>query len=341
MKRQWENIALLSSGYYIPEGKITSDEIESRLEGVYHKIGLKSGHLYALTGVKERRVGPRHFSPSLIATIAASKALAKLGIEGKDLGAVLYTGVCRDFLEPATAALIHKNLKMSEDAEAIDISQACSGFLAGLIQAAEMLSSRPTKPILVVTGENASQIYEDTLKGILEKETQESYFEQLASLTLGSAGVAFILARTGEDSSNPKLTASVSLMDSANSHLCVGKNTPTGLTMKTDGVGLLKHGLNLAKKGFREFQELTTISQWDHYLTHQVSKKHYLEFFRMMELDQKKGPCYLEYLGNTGSAAVPLGLCFLQEERKIHKDQNVCLLGIGSGLNIQMLGFKW
>jgi 3-oxoacyl-[acyl-carrier-protein] synthase-3 len=49
----------------------------------------------------------------------------------------------------------------------------------------------------------------------------------------------------------------------------------------------------------------------------------------------------VEYLGNTGSAALPVTLAIAAEQGRLSVDDNVALLGIGSGINCIMLGARW
>jgi 3-oxoacyl-[acyl-carrier-protein] synthase-3 len=49
----------------------------------------------------------------------------------------------------------------------------------------------------------------------------------------------------------------------------------------------------------------------------------------------------VEFLGNTGAAALPLTAALGIERGHIRPGDNVALLGIGSGLSALMLGMKW
>jgi len=48
-----------------------------------------------------------------------------------------------------------------------------------------------------------------------------------------------------------------------------------------------------------------------------------------------------EYLGNTGTAALPVAVALADERGFLAPGQRVGLLGIGSGLNCMMLGVDW
>ena len=55
------------------------------------------------------------------------------------------------------------------------------------------------------------------------------------------------------------------------------------------------------------------------------------------ELDYKTYPDF----GNCGSASLPLTVALAAENSHFKKDDNVALLGIGSGINCTMLSLKW
>ncbi len=49
----------------------------------------------------------------------------------------------------------------------------------------------------------------------------------------------------------------------------------------------------------------------------------------------------LETLGNTGAAALPVTMAIGIEQGLLRANDRVALLGIGSGINCQMLGIEW
>ena len=48
-----------------------------------------------------------------------------------------------------------------------------------------------------------------------------------------------------------------------------------------------------------------------------------------------------EYLGNTGTTALPVAAALAHERGFLQPGHHVGLLGIGSGLNCMMLGVDW
>ena len=58
-------------------------------------------------------------------------------------------------------------------------------------------------------------------------------------------------------------------------------------------------------------------------------------------IPQQKDFATFNWLGNTGSAALPVTLAIACEQGFIVPDDQVALLGIGSGINSIMLGVQW
>jgi 3-oxoacyl-[acyl-carrier-protein] synthase-3 len=48
-----------------------------------------------------------------------------------------------------------------------------------------------------------------------------------------------------------------------------------------------------------------------------------------------------ETLGNTGAVALPLTLALALEAGHVQAEDRLALLGIGSGINCQMIGVRW
>ena len=78
-----------------------------------------------------------------------------------------------------------------------------------------------------------------------------------------------------------------------------------------------------------------------HIITHQVSKTHQRKVFETLGLDEKKGSSEIDWLGNTGSVAAPLSLALQVEKGLVKSGDLIAMLGIGSGINTQMMGIQW
>ena len=63
--------------------------------------------------------------------------------------------------------------------------------------------------------------------------------------------------------------------------------------------------------------------------------------FESLGLELKIDYSTLEWLGNTGSVALPITAAIGIEDGHLAKDDHLALLGIGSGINVLMLAVDW
>ncbi|MDR3077738.1 MAG: 3-oxoacyl-ACP synthase III, partial [Planctomycetota bacterium] len=149
-----------SAAIVLPPRVVSSLEIEARLAPVYERLRLSAGRLELMTGIRERRFWDPGTRSSAAAARAGEEAIRQAGIPRESLGCLIHASVCRDYLEPATASLVHERLGLSGDAVIFDLSNACLGVLNGMVQAAIMIDAGQIESALVVSGETAEPLYE-------------------------------------------------------------------------------------------------------------------------------------------------------------------------------------
>ncbi|HEY9724804.1 MAG TPA: hypothetical protein V6D47_22570, partial [Oscillatoriaceae cyanobacterium] len=98
---RYSRVFLDAIQYELPPNVVTSSALEERLAPVYARLHMPAGQLEALTGIRERRWWNPGQSLSEVAAIAAEKALDEAGLTMRDVGALVYAGVCREQHEPA------------------------------------------------------------------------------------------------------------------------------------------------------------------------------------------------------------------------------------------------
>lgn len=180
-------------GYELAPVVVTSAEIEERLEPLYEKLKITPGQLEAWTGINERRWWPVGHHLTDGATEAARRALEHSNVAARDIGVLIYAGVCREQFEPATACHVAANLTISPDASVFDVSNACLGVLNGMVDIANRIELGQIRAGMVVSCETAREIIEYSIQRLLEDMTMESLTKSLATLTGGSGAVAVLL----------------------------------------------------------------------------------------------------------------------------------------------------
>ncbi|WP_127715930.1 3-oxoacyl-ACP synthase III [Halobacteriovorax sp. HLS] len=342
---KYKNVRLHSYDYILPETFLSSEQIEVELNELYERIKLPHGRLELMTGIKTRGLWPNGTRPSDLSSAVAKKVIAKSEITKEDIGLLIHASVCRDFLEPSTASVVHANLELSEDAMIYDLSNACLGVVNAMVTAANMIELGQIKAALIVSGENGGPLLTQTLEHLKSDETitRKSIKKYIANLTIGSASVAYLLTHKDLSPNGHKLLGGAVCTDSSANTLCQGDGDTTSLMMETDSEELLKHGLILAKKNWNKTKDSLgwTNADVDWVIGHQVGTAHEKLTMEAMELSDHRTYTTYETLGNTGSAALPVTLAKLSETDQIETGQKVALLGIGSGLTSIMLGVEW
>lgn len=351
---RFENVCLEAISYTLPEEIITSSEIENRLSPCYKRLRLPQGRLEMMTGIRQRRVWPRGTLPSQISAESAEKALCAAEMDRARVGALIHASVCRDQLEPATACNVHARLNLSENCLLFDVSNACLGILNGMIQVANMIELGQIEAGLVVGTESSRHLLETTIER-LNRDMSLSRREAklaFASLTIGSASSAVLLVHRRLSRTGNRLLGGCCRTNTQQAHLCrsardesldPAEAASSGLLMWTDSERLMQEGVATARRAFGVFSRRLgwAPDEIDKTFCHQVGRFHQKLLFEAIGIDPGKDFVTLPFLGNTGSVALPVTAALGIENGHLEADDHVALLGIGSGINVVMLGVKW
>lgn len=199
---RYSRVQMESIGYQLPPVVVTSDELEERLWPMYDALHIAPGQLEALTGISERRWWEEGHSLSDGAANAARRAMQQSNVNPKDVEALVYTGVCRENFEPATACAVAAQLGISSDANVYDISNACLGVLNGIIDIANRIELKQIRAGMVVSCETSREIVEIVIERMLKDKSMETFSQSLATLTGGSGAVAVLLTDGSFDNPN-------------------------------------------------------------------------------------------------------------------------------------------
>ena len=348
---RYQHVCLEAIAYTLPEEIVTSAEIEARLEPLYARLRLPEGRLELMTGIRQRRFWPPGMMPSEKSVETAERAIRMAGIDRQRLGALVHGSVCRDFLEPATACGVHHRLGLPDRAAVYDVSNACLGLLNGIVQVANMIELRQIRAGVVVGTESGRTLVESTIAQLnadasLSRQDIKTAF---ASLTIGSGSAAVVLCDRELSRTGNRLLGGVMQTASQHFELCQGGHVAAGdssgqrLLMATDSETLMREGVAAARATFAGFLDEMGWQSGDVQKTfcHQVGRAHQRLLFESLGLDPRIDFSTFEYLGNTGSVALPMTAAIGIETGRLQPGDRVALLGIGSGINVIMLGVEW
>ncbi len=346
---RFENVALASIGYVLPEEIWTTSDVESKLAPLYQRLKLPEGRLELMTGIRERRFWRPGVTSGELSVKSCTHALRAAGVDATEVGCLIHGSVCRDFLEPATACSVHHRVGLPRNCFIYDVSNACLGILSGMLQVANMIELGQIRAGLVVGSEGGRQLVENTIRTLNADTslTRKTVKNAIASLTIGSASCAALLTHREVASSASRFLGGAVGANTAHHELCQSHEDQVGASMQplmaTDSEALMKAGVATGVETFGPFLDAVGWKKEDidRSVCHQVGTAHQKLMLESLGMDPEVDYATFDWLGNTGSAALPSALALACEKNFVASGHKVGLLGIGSGINCTMLGVEW
>lgn len=345
---KYKKVFIESFGYELPPNVISSDDLENRLSPLYETLRFQKGQLEAITGITERRWWDPGFKMYQGAVMAGRKALAASGVSTDKVQMLVYGGVCRDNLEPATACAVGDELGLNPDAEIYDVSNACLGVLNGMVQTANAIELGHIQAGLVVSCESARQIVELTIERLLANRDMTTLKKCVATLTGGSGAVAVLMTSAELSDRGHRLLGGTARHAARHHRLCwwgPDSGTPASApqVMETDSVAILENGVTL---GLETFQAFRRELGWgtdrpDKVVCHQVGATHQRHILDAIGITPDRDFSTFKFLGNIGTVSLPITAAIAAERGFLERGDSVGFLGIGSGLSCLMLGIDW
>ncbi len=330
---KYSKVYIDAIGYELPPVVISTSELEDKISSILDKLHIPEGQLEEWTGIYERRWWDKDFELSVGAASAGAKAFQKCKVTPKDIGMVVYTGVCRENLEPATACRVADTLGINQESLIYDLSNACLGVLNGIIDVANHIELGHIRAGIVVSAESAREINEITIDEMLKYGTMDFFLASLAVLTGGSGAVAVVVTDGSFGSSKHKLVGGTYFAAPEFNDLCKwGLEYVQGymqkMFMTTDSSSVLKKGVELARKTWDKFLKTTGWRQEeiDKTITHQVGSAHRDTVLKALDIPKEKDFITYPYLGNIGTVSLPITFAIAEEKGLIKQGMKTSLI---------------
>ena len=334
------NVCLEGVAYELPPYVMTTDAIFEQLSPMLERLKIPPEAIANASGVEERRYWPAGSTIVETSTRAARKVLEKTGIDPADIGCIVSTSVCKDYIEPSMASIVHGELGLHPNCLNFDIGNACLAFMNAVSVVGDMIDQGRMKAALLIDSESSREVVEATIQYLLQPDISVADFQlHFAALTLGSGAVAAVLTHKSVSRTGHKVVGHVSVADTRHRNLCLGNLTE----MTVQARPLMEAGVALANRTWQQCQEVFGWSddKIDLYVGHQVGRRHYEVLFNALGLNQANSYVTYPFLGNVGPASVPLTLALAEESGRLKSGHRVALMGIGSGLNCSMMEVVW
>jgi 3-oxoacyl-[acyl-carrier-protein] synthase III len=323
-------IAITGSGSATPDVTLDNDRLSQIVE-------TSDEWITSRTGIRERHLADVQDSLSAIATKAAQNAIAMAGIAPTDLDLILLATSTPDDLF-GTACKIQAALGAPQ-AVAFDMTAACSGFVFGLVTAAQFIRTGTYKNVLLIGADILSRwvdwsdrrtcvLFGDGAGAVVLQANESDRFLGFELRSDGTLNKSLQLAYD----SQPK-----ELVDG----ITVNQGTYQPITM--NGKEIYRFAVQKVPEVIEKalFRSNLTTDQIDWLLLHQANQRILDAVAERLKIPAQKVLSNLARYGNTSAASIPLALDEAVREGKIKSGDAIVASGFGAGLTWGAAVFQW
>jgi len=314
---------IAGTGGYLPEKRVTNDELARRLD-------TSDEWIVARTGIRARHVAAEQEQTSDLALAAARPALAAAGIAPADVDLIVIATTTPDMIFPSTACIVQDKLGARGGA-AFDVQAVCSGFIYALALADKLVTSGSARNALVVGAEIYSRILDWNDRG--------------TCVLFGDGAGAVVLVPDAK----PGILSSHLHADGSYRHnLEVPGRVANGLVegrpfLTMDGHAVFKFAVRVLAEVAEEAlaRNHLRIDAIDWLIVHQANIRIMDATAKKLGLSHDKLVITVDRHGNTSAASIPLALDVAVRDGRVRAGQHLMLAGVGGGFTWGSVLLRW
>jgi 3-oxoacyl-[acyl-carrier-protein] synthase III len=327
-------IQITGVGAYVPDKRVTNDELARRVDTSHEWISSK-------TGIIERRVSAPDEAPSDMACKAALRCLNRAGVDRSAVDLIIVACASPDQIQPAVACLVQEKLGVAAtECPAFDVNSVCAGFVFALSVAQGMMLASPDQY------QNALVIGTDAFSKIINWDDRRTcpYF--------GDGAGAVLLTQTPDD--NRRMHFRLGSDGRGSRHIQVpagGTRMPVDArvleerlnTFRMDGPKVWDFGVKTPPRAIRALLEGhgLTPADLDMLILHQSNLRMIETIVQSLGLPMEKTVTTIENYGNTAAASIPITIRKALDTGRLEPGMRVMLCGFGGGLSWGAALFEW
>lgn len=325
-----QRAGVLGTGHSYPEGILTNADLAKLVDTSDEWITTR-------TGIKQRRKAAPGEYTSMFAVRAARQAIERARLDPSDIDLLLCATVSPDQILPSTGCIIQAQLG-ANNAAAMDIVAACSGFLYGVTLADSMIRAGQSKYALVIGAEVLTQ-YVD-------------YTDRQTCVLFGDGAGAAVLGPV--DGNRGILGAKIKSDGRYEEQLfSPGGGTRRPATAETLAAGdhfFKMKGNELFKVAVRSMAEISRdvlegaglqAEDVDLFIPHQANQRITEAVVDRLNVDGSKVYSNIAVHGNTSSASIPIALDECVEAGRVKEGDLVLMTSFGGGVTWGGVLVRW
>ena len=311
---------LIGLGHYVPERVLTNADLEKLVE-------TSDEWIVERTGIRERRIVAPDQSLADLAENAARAALQNANLTIDQIDLIIVATCTPEYLFPSTAATLQHRLGAT--CGAFDLGAACSGFVYGVVTAAQFVASGAMRNVLVVGAEvmsryvnwedrNTCILFGDGAGGAVVSAVEEGF--GILGQDLGANGAGGPLLRCG-----------------------IADKSEDGGKIYQNGREVYKFAVHvMGESAVRALQACDMSGDdIDLMVPHQANIRIIESAAKRLKMPMEKVFVNLQNYGNTSAATIPIALSEAQAQGRLKSGDTVLLTGFGAGLTWASAVLRW
>lgn len=328
---------IVGLGHHVPETVISNQYLSNIMDTTNEWI-------IERTGIQERRwIDPAKDTVANMAAKASRMALEKAGLKESDIDFIVFATITPDYFFPGSGVLLQRELGLDGRIGALDIRNACSGFIYALSVADQFIKTGMYKTVLVVGAEIQSTALDITTRG---RNTAVIFGDGAGAAVLQASEKPGILSTHLH--SDGTYAEELYVKDPGSSRPHAERQPEQILDTSTykvvmNGSQVFKHAVVRFSEVIKEALEANNMTKDDISLLvpHQANLRISQFIQQKMELPDEKVYNNIMRYGNTTAASIPIAMSEALTAGKIKENDIVCLAAFGSGFTWASALIKW
>ena len=297
-------------------------------------------HLLKRAGARTRFYRDRTKGETALGLIveAATRAIENSGAASADIDAIIFCGVARGFLEPATAAFVSGALGLKCDA--FDVSEGCMSWVRTLQIAYSFLTAGTYSTLLIVNGEFT--VFEHGLPDVCVIKSFEQLRYTFAAFTIGEAATATVVSASPHRwrfrfRSDPSLVDLCTLPIKGYEDFAK-PSTRLGLNGLHQLVAFSSELFSAASDEMTRFVQATYAEphRFDIWFPHSASSRLCDAVSQRLDLGERVYSRAFAAYGNVVSASIPAAMAMALEEGRLRRGDHIVLCPASAGMSLAL-----
>lgn len=323
-------------GHYVPERVVTNHDLSQIMD-------TNDEWIVERTGIHERRfIDPKVDTVANMSAKATRMALERANLKAEDIDFIILATITPDYFFPGSGVLLQRELGL-ESIGALDIRNACSGFIYALSTADQFIKSGMYKTILVIGAEIQSTALDLTTRG---RNTAVIFGDGAGAAILQASNRPGILSSHLHSDGRYAEELYVKDPGSSRPH---EERQPDQITdtstfkVHMNGNMVFKHAVVRFHEVIMEALEANNLTKEDIDLLvpHQANLRISNYIQQKLGLADEKVYNNIMRYGNTTAGSIPIAMSEAWGEKRIKDGDLLCLAAFGSGFTWASSLIKW